>query len=105
MKVLILWNTLKIEKGKNYQKNQYINRFQIYQRDASAESRWPTENTMFYASYKEFNKNGNIYSGIGPGDDLASYGSHNLNFSKVSLLILTNWQTSKDFWRIQEKYY
>ena len=84
----------KIKMSQGYQKNQYINRFQIYQRDASAESRWPTENTMFYASYKEFNKNGNIYSGIGPGDDLASYGSHNLNFSKVSFSISSNSQRS-----------
>jgi hypothetical protein len=84
----------KIKMSQGYQKNQYINRFQIYQRDASAESRWPTENTMFYASYKEFNKDGNIYSGIGPGDDLASYGSHNLNFSKVSFSISSNSQRS-----------
>ena len=84
----------KIKMSQGYQKNQYINRFQIYQRDASAESRWPTETTMFYASYKEFNKNGNIYSGIGPGDDLASYGVHNVDFSKASFNISSNSQRS-----------
>ena len=80
--------------NQGYQKNQYINRFQLYQRDSTAESRWPTENTMFYASYKEFNKNGSIYSGIGPGDDLASYGSHNVDFSKASFSISSNSQRS-----------
>jgi hypothetical protein len=84
----------KIKMSQGYQKNQYINRFQIYQRDASAESRWPTENTMFYASYKEFNKNGKIYSGIGPGDDLASFGSHNVDFLKASFSISSNSQRS-----------
>ena len=84
----------KIKMSQGYQKNQYINRFQIYQRDAQAESRWPTENTMFYASYKEFNKNGNIYSGIGPGDDLSSYGSHNVDFLKASFSISSNSQRS-----------
>ena len=84
----------KIKMNQGYQKNQYINRFQLYQRDATAESRWPTENTMFYASYKEFNKNGSIYSGIGPGDDLASYGLHNVDFSKASFSISSNSQRS-----------
>ena len=84
----------KIKMNQGYQKNQYINRFQLYQRDATAESRWPTENTMFYASYKEFNKNGSIYSGIGPGDDLASYGSHDVDFSKASFSISSNSQRS-----------
>ena len=49
---------------------------------------------MFYASYKEFNKNGNIYSGIGPGDDLSSYGSHNVDFLKASFSISSNSQRS-----------
>ena len=83
---------IKMEEG--YQKNQYVNWFQFYQRDSNAESRWPTENTMFYASNKEFNKNGNIYHGMGPGDQLASYGNHNVDFSKASFTISTNSQRS-----------
>jgi len=83
---------IKMEEG--YQKNQYVNWFQFYQQDSNAESRWPTENTMFYASNKEFNKNGNIYHGMGPGDQLASYGNHNIDFSKASFNISTNSQRS-----------
>jgi hypothetical protein len=80
----------KIKMNQGYQKDQYINRFQFYQIDSDAESRWPDENTMFYASYKEFYKNGNIYHGIGPGDQLASYGTHNVDFSKTSFTIASN---------------
>ena len=83
---------IKMEEG--YQKNQYINWFQFNQLDSNAESRWPTENTMFYASNKEFNKNGNIYHGMGPGDQLASYGNHNIDFSKASFYISSNSQRS-----------
>jgi hypothetical protein len=84
----------KIKMNQGYQKNQYINRFQFYQLDADAESRWPDENTMFYASNKEFHKNGNIYHGMGPGDQLASYGTHSVDFAKAQFNISTNLQRS-----------
>ena len=84
----------KIKMNQGYQKSQYINRFQFFQLDADAESRWPDDNTMFYASNKEFHKNGNIYHGMGPGDQLASYGTHNVDFSKASFNISSNLQRS-----------
>jgi hypothetical protein len=80
--------------NQGYQKSQYINRFQFFQLDADAESRWPDDNTMFYASNKEFHKNGNIYHGMGPADQLASYGKHNVDFSKASFNISSNLQRS-----------
>ena len=37
---------------------------------------------------KEFNRNGNIYSGMGPADSLVSYGLHNINFDKASFTVV-----------------
>ena len=47
---------------------------------------------MVVGGNKEFNRNGNIYSGMGPADSLVSYGLHNINFDKASFTVSTNYK-------------
>ena len=78
-----------------FSKNQYVSSFYFYQRDASADTRYPPED-MVFGGNKEFNKNGNIYSGMGPADSLVSYGSHTVDFKKTNFLISTNNQRASN---------
>ena len=83
----------KIKMKDGFKKNQYISSFYFYQRDSSANERLGEE-AMVWGGNKEFNSNGNIYSGIGPADSLVSYGKHNVDFSKASFTISSNTQRS-----------
>lgn len=83
----------KIKMKEGFKKNQYISSFYFYQRDSSAKERLGEE-AMVWGGNKEFNSNGNIYSGIGPADSLVSYGKHNVDFSKASFTVSSNNQRS-----------
>ena len=74
-----------------FKKDQYISSFYFYQRDSTATERLGEE-AMVWGGNKEFNRNGNIYSGIGPADSLVSYGTHNVDFNKASFSIASNSQ-------------
>ena len=81
----------KVLMKEGFSKNQYASSFYFYQKDASAESRYPPED-MVYGGNKEFNRNGNIYSGMGPADSLVSYGTHNVDFNNTVFTISSNSQ-------------
>ena len=81
----------KIKMKDGFKKDQYISSFYFYQRDSTATERLGEE-AMVWGGNKEFNRNGNIYSGIGPADSLVSYGTHNVDFNKASFSIASNSQ-------------
>jgi len=81
----------KIKMKDGFKKEQYISSFYFYQRDSTATERLGEE-AMIWGGNKEFNRNGNIYSGIGPADSLVSYGTHNVDFNKASFSIASNSQ-------------
>jgi len=81
----------KIKMKDGFKKDQYISSFYFYQRDSTATERLGEE-AMVWGGNKEFSRNGNIYSGIGPADSLVSYGTHNVDFNKASFSIASNSQ-------------
>jgi hypothetical protein len=81
----------KIKMKDGFKKDQYISSFYFYQRDSTANERLGEE-AMVWGGNKEFSRNGNIYSGIGPADSLVSYGTHNVDFNKASFSIASNSQ-------------
>mgnify|MGYP000017339433 CR=1 FL=1 len=81
----------KVKMKEGFSKNQYISSFYFYQRDSTADERYEEED-MVVGGNKEFNRNGNIYSGMGPADSLVSYGLHNINFDKASFTVSTNYK-------------
>ena len=85
----------KVLMKEGFSKNQYASSFYFYQRDASAENRYPPEDLVFGGN-KEFNRNGNIYSGMGPADSLVSYGTHNVDFNKTKFTVSTNNQRASN---------
>ncbi len=81
----------KIKMKDGFKKDQYISSFYFYQRDSTATERLGEE-AMVWGGNKEFSRNGNIYSGIGPADSLVSYGTHNVDFNKAAFSIASNSQ-------------
>lgn len=81
----------KIKMKDGFKKDQYISSFYFYQRDSTANERLGEE-ALVWGGNKEFSRNGNIYSGIGPADSLVSYGTHNVDFNKASFSIASNSQ-------------
>jgi hypothetical protein len=81
----------KIKMRDGFKKDQYISSFYFYQKDSTATERLGEE-AMIWGGNKEFNRNGNIYSGIGPADSLVSYGKHSVVFNKASFSVYSNYR-------------
>ncbi|MEL0103948.1 MAG: hypothetical protein VW920_04540 [Gammaproteobacteria bacterium] len=81
----------KIKMRDGFKKDQYISSFYFYQKDSTATERLGEE-AMIWGGNKEFNRNGNIYSGIGPADSLVSYGKHSVDFNKASFSVYSNYR-------------